>query len=198
MKYINPYKLFRGIFIPDYLFKVEGINYTDMMVYGLLCRFAGEDGKCFPSQTTLAAKMKVTRRTIEMSIARLKKAGLIEAHYSGETGTNWYRFLHHPAMDGLEREDTKGSQCTVSGAENTPEKNFGSPPKDFSDRRDKGREHKRKKGTESTSYPPVLDEMKHWGEEAVAFKDLRPEIKQVVKQTLLKCGVSLPFLREGG
>jgi hypothetical protein len=56
---INPYKLFVGSFIPNWLLKREEISQGAKLCYARLCQYAGEDGECYPSQKKLAEALGI-------------------------------------------------------------------------------------------------------------------------------------------
>lgn len=51
---------------------------TGIATYNGLARFANRDGECFPSQTTLAKRLGMSRMQVIREIDKLKKLGLIE------------------------------------------------------------------------------------------------------------------------
>ena len=52
----NPFKRFTGTFIPEDICRYRGLSPNAKLVYGRLCRFAGEHGKAYPSVATLGAE----------------------------------------------------------------------------------------------------------------------------------------------
>jgi hypothetical protein len=111
-QYVNPFKLFLGSFIPEWLERMEGISPGAKLTYGRLCRFADkETGIAHPKQTTLAACLGFkSRTTIKKYLAELKRAGLIEARRHGLNKANSYRFLNHPAMASFRMATRGGHQ----------------------------------------------------------------------------------------
>lgn len=96
--YINPYKKFTGVFIPDWLLESDSCSMNAKLVYALLCKFAGENGHCFPSQKTLAKRLKVSDRSIRNYLDELIDAKLIDVKRVGLKKTNRYFFLDHDDM----------------------------------------------------------------------------------------------------
>ncbi len=95
-KRINPYKLFYGIWIPNWLMSRREVTAGAKVCYGELCRHAQEKGYCWPAQETLAKLMGVSVRKVGRHMKELVDAGLIETVRRGLTRTNVYYFLDHP------------------------------------------------------------------------------------------------------
>jgi hypothetical protein len=53
----NPYGMFNGIWVPESLLKCPDLSASAKLLYGRLARFAGENGRCFPSVETLATEL---------------------------------------------------------------------------------------------------------------------------------------------
>lgn len=104
----NPYKLFTGIFIPEALVKV---NYKLLspgakLCYGRLARFAGKDGKCYPSMETLGRELGVTGRQARSYLSELESEKLVQR--VGEQGkVNHFQFLWH-SLFNEPRKNTAG------------------------------------------------------------------------------------------
>src|ERR1044072_7787075 len=45
----NPYGMFNGIWVPEQLLRCSDLSASAKLLYGRLARFAGENGRCFPS-----------------------------------------------------------------------------------------------------------------------------------------------------
>jgi DNA-binding Lrp family transcriptional regulator len=98
-KYINPYNLFVGSFIPNWLLRRNEISPGGKLCYARLAQFAGKDGECFPSQATLAAEIGAGERQVRRYISELEKQGLIDTIQVGLNHQNRYRFLWHRWME---------------------------------------------------------------------------------------------------
>lgn len=85
----NPYRLFVGAFIPNWLLTSGAVPPAAKLVYGRLAQFAGKKGVAFPRQDTLARECGLAERTVQRSISRLEELGLIEA-VRGETSSRYY------------------------------------------------------------------------------------------------------------
>jgi hypothetical protein len=95
---INPWRMFVGSMIPNWLQSRTEINQGAKLAYARLAQYAGEDGKCFPKQKTLAAELGVSERTANEYVRTLVKSGLIETRRPGLGQPNRYFFLEHPWM----------------------------------------------------------------------------------------------------
>jgi len=100
MKYINPYKMFNGSFVPDWLECRPEISPGAKLVYARLARFSGKDGVCNPPLDLVAEKLGTNVRQIIRHIKELTnpKAPLIESKRNGRGIPNNYYFLYHPWM----------------------------------------------------------------------------------------------------
>jgi len=99
----NPRRLFYGVFIPEALLAAE-LPATAKLLYGLLARYAGAEGRCWPAQARLAAALHLTERSIRELLGRLEAAGLIRRRRRGAT-TDVYEFLWHPLFDTVPQRD---------------------------------------------------------------------------------------------
>lgn len=99
MKRINPYKLFVGCFVPNWLMVRKEISHGGKLCYARLAQYAGKHGVAHPSQPALAAQLCVSARQVRSYISELTKYKLIESQQEGYQGTNTYYFLWHEWMD---------------------------------------------------------------------------------------------------
>ncbi len=106
-KYINPYKLFVGSFIPNWLLKRSEVSQGAKLCYARLAQYAGQDGECFPSQPTLAAEIGAGERQVRRYISELEEQGLIETIHAGLNKPNRYRFLWHLWMEMKDEKEVK-------------------------------------------------------------------------------------------
>jgi hypothetical protein len=110
----NPYKRFNGAFIPEAICKYKGVSPGAKLVYGRLCRYAGEDGATYPAIPTLAAETGMSETQARRYIRELEAKRFIEVdrenrHYrkDGSGGSNGYTFLWHAAFTGDRGEQRK-------------------------------------------------------------------------------------------
>ena len=116
----NPHKRFRGIFVPEAICKYRGLSAGAKLVYGRLCRYAGEDGKVYPATETLAEEVGISERQARAYIQELERGKFIEVdrenkHYriDGTGGTNKYFFVWHSAFEGIGAHRATPRQSTA-------------------------------------------------------------------------------------
>lgn len=124
-KYINPFNLFVGSFIPNWLLRRNELSQGTKLCYARLMQYAGEDGECFPSQVTLAAEIGTSERQTRRYIEDLEKQGLIECVQSGLNQPNRYLFLWHYWMEE-KQADKKGEKKEKGG--NRPDRTYVTAP----------------------------------------------------------------------
>jgi hypothetical protein len=95
-KYYNPYKLFVGAFIPNWLLERPEISANAKLVFARLCQYAGQNGEVYPAQGTLCKDIGVSKRTLQRAIEELVSFKLIEAKRTGLGQSNAYYFVAHP------------------------------------------------------------------------------------------------------
>lgn len=117
---INPFKLFTGSFIPNWLLKRKEISPGAKLVYARLCQYAGADGFCYPGQKSIAVEVGLASeeevkehkefqcrqgRQIRRFLKELEANRLIEVERVGKKCSNRYYFLWHGwmAIDTSER-----------------------------------------------------------------------------------------------
>lgn len=96
---INPYKMFVGSFLPNWLRKRKEISMVAKVVYARLAQYAGEDGCCYPKQETIVDEVGSSIASVKRAIKELVIYKLIEIEKRGLTKANVYYFLHHEWMD---------------------------------------------------------------------------------------------------
>jgi len=82
------------IFAARAVFDVDNITATEMRVLAALGTYTNDEGWCYPNQTTLAERLKVTRQTISGAIKKLVAKGYVEtevrtAKGRGKVGYNY-------------------------------------------------------------------------------------------------------------
>jgi predicted transcriptional regulator len=92
---INPYNMFVGSFLPNWLLERTEISTLAKVVYARLAQFAGKDGRAFPTIETLANGVGVPKRNVDRALLELKKFKLIEVERRGLNKPNLYFFLSH-------------------------------------------------------------------------------------------------------
>ena len=97
-EYINPWRLWVGSFVPNWLMEQPEVSPGAKLLYSRLAQHAGEKGQCYPGQDTLAGELAISERQVRRLLAELEGRGLIEEHRRGLNRTNVYRFPWHPWM----------------------------------------------------------------------------------------------------
>ena len=112
---INPYKLFIGAFLPNWLLHRPELSQGSKLCYARLAQYAGDHGYAWPSQTTLAEELCVTPRQIRNYLAELTHHQLIESVCVAFGGTNRYYFRWHRwmGMEETERKETSAQSGSI-------------------------------------------------------------------------------------
>ena len=100
------------------------------IVLGMVCDAANDAGVCWPSQERLAAKCRMTTRTLGKHLNTLEALGLItraRRQKNGRRSSDMYQ-VHIERLDSLP-ENLSGEKS--SGEKNSPEKNDRAYPKVF-------------------------------------------------------------------
>src|SRR5260370_14205433 len=94
----SPYRMFTGLFIPEGLARCSSISAGAKIGWGQLARYAGEDGRCYPTVKTLGCEIGVGPRQAQKYISELEKARLIrrvERFANRAQTSNAFEFLWH-------------------------------------------------------------------------------------------------------
>jgi len=97
-EYYNPYKLFVGAFVPNWLLERTEISAGAKLCFAKLAQYAGKDGKAFPFQKTLGVQLGVCVRQVKRYINELVKYRLIEVKNQAMDRPNLYYFCAHKWM----------------------------------------------------------------------------------------------------
>lgn len=73
----NPYKMFVGSFLPNWLLERKDLSSADKLVWAKLAQHNGENNKCYPSQKKIAEELGLYHEKINISIKSLCEKGLI-------------------------------------------------------------------------------------------------------------------------
>jgi len=96
---INPFNMWQGAFIPNWIMRRSEITATAKLVYGRLCQYAGRDGQAYPSIQTLADEVGIKRRQLSNVLNQLEALALIrrkpQTRDNGGKSTSIYEFLAH-------------------------------------------------------------------------------------------------------
>lgn len=119
MDYINPYRLFVGAFVPNWLMEWSVPSMGAKLCYAKLCQFADKDsGIAWPSVDVLAEGLGVDERQARRYTKELEDIGLIEVERKGLGMSNRYRFKRHEVMSVQDRTHMSDPERTdMSGQE---------------------------------------------------------------------------------
>jgi hypothetical protein len=108
-RFINPHRLFHGVWLPQWLEERAEVSEKAKKLYAYLTYFAGDKGYAWPSFNHLATKLHISRRYVIKLVQELSGHGLIVAASVNVPTkghcTNHYRFLWHPWMQIAEDRD---------------------------------------------------------------------------------------------
>jgi len=93
--FINPWKLFHGSQVPNWLLERKEVSPGAKLCYARLCQYAGENGSCYPALDTLAKEMGVSVDSVTRYVQELVKEGLIKSVRRGFKKSNVYFFKPH-------------------------------------------------------------------------------------------------------
>jgi hypothetical protein len=99
----NPYKMFVGSFIPNWLLERSEISPGAKLCFARLAQYAGKNGKAFPAQETLGNALGTSARNVRRYLKELEEHRLIRPIQHGMNQPNSYEFLLHDWM--AESED---------------------------------------------------------------------------------------------
>lgn len=99
-----------GVMVPDPVMEATELSTGAKLCYGLLCRFAGRDGVCYPAESTMAKRLGVGTRQARRYVQELVEAGYIDAERRGDGQSNRYFFIWRKEFSAGLREDIFGDQ----------------------------------------------------------------------------------------
>ncbi len=114
----NPWRRFKGVMISDQVLASD-LSLGAKVCYGVLARFAGERGKCFPTMQTIGARIGVSDRQAKSYIAELAREGYIRRARGGSGRPNRYHFLWHPSFDATDGKLPSRMTGTILPTEET-------------------------------------------------------------------------------
>lgn len=102
----NPYRVFVGAFIPNCIMRlpVKILGSTEKLIYARLSQYAGQNGRCFPKQETLAEEVGLSIPVIQVGLRKLESEGFIRrvaatGHERLMHKPNEYEFLWHEVFE---------------------------------------------------------------------------------------------------
>lgn len=117
----NPYKRFHNALIPESIVAAAELSQGAKLLWGVLRRYAGQDGVAWPKQGRLAADLKVGERTVRRWLSVLVREGYIRTTRRG-TGrfSSAYEFLWKTSYEtGQMSLELAPDRTEVSGLDRT-------------------------------------------------------------------------------
>ena len=122
----NPFGLFNGLFVPECLARCRWLSGGAKLAWARLARYAGRDGRCYPTMKALGEEIGVGERQAQKYIAELERHELVRrnSRYLGRAQiSNGFEFLWHELFDeGV--NDRSGGRANDRSGEGV---NDGSP-----------------------------------------------------------------------
>jgi len=98
----NPFHLFHGVFVPDALVRYRRLSPTSKFLWARLARYAGRDGRAYPSVPTLARELGLSARQVQRGLALLESEHFIrrdlQKTMKGDFTSTHYVFLWHAIL----------------------------------------------------------------------------------------------------
>jgi len=96
----NPFRLFAGIFIPEAICKYRGVSLGAKLVYGRLCRYAGEDGEAYPALATLGRELGIGGKQARRYVRELERYQFIQANPEPGRRSHYFFKWHQAFCNG--------------------------------------------------------------------------------------------------
>lgn len=169
-EFINPYRLFYGAMIPNWLLRRKEVNSSEKLVYARLAQYAGRKGVAFPCKRKLAVETGLSRDYVSDVLVKLETLQLLVSKERPQDGgpnkSNEYRFLRHEWMDDEsddeEDDGTGGCPPPPRGGPDQPQGGAGHTQRGVPDPRSLRESGEVNQGSESgkritpsPSLPPV-------------------------------------------
>jgi hypothetical protein len=98
----NPFGLFNGVFVPECLSRCCWLSGGAKLAWGRLARYAGRDGRCYPTMKALGEEIGVRERQAQKYVAELERHEMVRSisRYVGRAQTsNGFEFLWHQLFE---------------------------------------------------------------------------------------------------
>jgi len=103
-----PWNKHIGFIVPNSISRNKSLSSSAKLLLGRLHQFAGENGKCYPSQKTLAEEIGKDQSTVSDLINELKKKGYIKVNYPTGLDRLTHRHCYYEFIWREEFERYKG------------------------------------------------------------------------------------------
>lgn len=132
-----PFKRYVGVLIPNPILRNPELTAAAKLCYGVLCKYSGENGECYPKQEDIARDMGFTERYVTGLIKELSDKGFILI--TKPTGQeriqhfhNRYYFILHPSLDDqLVEGDLRRTPLNPNLPNQTPGELISGPEQQF-------------------------------------------------------------------
>jgi len=114
----NPFGLFNGVWVPECITRCRWLSGGAKLAWARLARYAGRDGRCYPTMKTLGQEIGVGERQAQKYIAELERHGLVRRalRYVNRAQTsNGFEFLWHELFEGGVNDRSGGRVNDRSG-----------------------------------------------------------------------------------
>lgn len=126
---INPWGLFFGAFVPNWLLARPEISFGAKACYARLCQYAGRKGIAYPKMETLGEELGICARQVSTYVSELEQAKLIVIESRQKQGrSNRYSFLNHEWMRGFRVDESEDDDETPGRRLPTPPEEDCRPP----------------------------------------------------------------------
>lgn len=95
----NPWRRFNVACVPEPLLRSSLVSSGAKLCWAQLARHAGENGRCYPRQATLAAELAISERQVRRYVRQLERAQLLRSIRTGLNDPNSYQFLWHTIFE---------------------------------------------------------------------------------------------------
>jgi DNA-binding transcriptional ArsR family regulator len=119
----NPWRRFTGVMVSDPVMASE-LSDGAKLTWGVLSRFAGRAGVCYPTVRTIAERLGKSERQTKRYLKELVDKGYIARERRDRRKSNRYYFLRRPEFAASELEGTNVSP--LEGTNLAPEENHRS------------------------------------------------------------------------
>jgi hypothetical protein len=98
----NPIGLFNGVYVPECLARCCWLSGGAKLAWARLARYAGRDGRCYPTMKVLGQEIGVGERQAQKYVAELERHKLvrrISRYLSGAQTSKFFEFLWHELFE---------------------------------------------------------------------------------------------------
>jgi predicted transcriptional regulator len=97
-KPFNPFKVFRGLMVPDGLASCPDVSPGAKLAYAALVRYGGQKGQPWPSVAKIALRLGVKHRQARRYLESLERHGFIK-RIPKSGASNRFQFLWHSVFE---------------------------------------------------------------------------------------------------